>query len=133
MAIGNNRRDGFFAIRITQDVSPFTFHAMTSYIIGTAYFLLTLEILMIIASFLYARRERKTERPHYTPKAVIIAPGKTNKVAAVKKLEDFSDTYLYIVRPVNPRVLQHLRATQASMQEYRAMAKRRKAFRLPSH
>jgi len=47
---------------------------MTSYIIGTAYFLLTLEILMIIASFLYARRERKTERPNYTPKAVIIAP-----------------------------------------------------------
>ena len=47
---------------------------MTSYIIGTAYFLLTLEILAIIASFLYARRERKTERPNYTPKAVIIAP-----------------------------------------------------------
>lgn len=58
-------------------------------------------------------------------KAVIIAPGKTNKVAAVKKLDDFADTYLYIVRPVNPRVLQHLRATRASVKEYRDLAQRR--------
>ncbi|MFQ5625183.1 MAG: ATP-binding protein, partial [Methyloligellaceae bacterium] len=63
-------------------------------------------------------------------KAIIIAPGKTNKVAAVKKLEDIADTYLYIVRPVNPRVLQHLRATQASMKEYRALAKRRKGVQI---
>lgn len=58
-------------------------------------------------------------------KAVIIAPGKTNKVAAVKKLDEFKNTYLYIVRPVNPRVLQHLRQTRATVAEYRAMAERR--------
>lgn len=58
-------------------------------------------------------------------KAVIIAPGKTNKVAAVKKLDQFNNTYLYIVRPVNPRVLQHLRQTRATVAEYRSMAERR--------
>jgi two-component system nitrogen regulation sensor histidine kinase NtrY len=58
-------------------------------------------------------------------KAVIIAPGKSDKVAAIKKLDNFSDTYLYIVRPVNPKVLQHLRNTRAQVKEYRALAKRR--------
>ena len=58
-------------------------------------------------------------------KAVVIAPGKTNKVAAVKKLDDFTNTYLYIVRPVNPQVLQHLRQTRATVAEYRSLAERR--------
>ncbi len=58
-------------------------------------------------------------------KVVIIAPGKTNKVAAIKKLDNFDDTYLYIVRPVNEKVLTHLRATRARVKEYRALAKRR--------
>ncbi len=58
-------------------------------------------------------------------KVVIIAPGKTNKVAAIKKLDGFDDTYLYIVRPVNQKVLQHLRATRARVKEYRALSQRR--------
>jgi len=58
-------------------------------------------------------------------KAVIIAPGKTNRVAAIKKLEGFADSYLYIVRPVNPQVLQLLRETKASEREYRALSERR--------
>ncbi|MEM8744431.1 MAG: PAS domain-containing sensor histidine kinase [Pseudomonadota bacterium] len=58
-------------------------------------------------------------------RAVIIAPGNTNKVAAIKKLENFQDRYLYIVRPVNPQVLQLLRETKASEQEYQALAERR--------
>ncbi len=58
-------------------------------------------------------------------KVVIIAPGKANKVAAIKKLSEFTDTYLYIVRPVNPKVLQHLRTTRAKVKEYRALAERR--------
>jgi two-component system nitrogen regulation sensor histidine kinase NtrY len=57
--------------------------------------------------------------------AVVIAPGKTNKVAAVKKLDSLNDTYLYIIRAVNPRVLQHLRETRATVQEYRDLAERR--------
>lgn len=58
-------------------------------------------------------------------KAVVIAPGKTNKVGAVIRLANFDDTYLYIVRRVNPRVLQHLRNTRASVQEYRKLEERR--------
>ncbi len=63
-------------------------------------------------------------------KAIIIAPGKTNKIAAVKKLNEFADTYLYIVRPVNPRVLQQLRATRASMKEYQDLAQRRSGVQI---
>ena len=47
---------------------------MASYFIATAYFFLILEILLIAQSFLYARRERRTKRPDYAPKAAIIAP-----------------------------------------------------------
>ena len=58
-------------------------------------------------------------------KAVIIAPGRSNKVAAIKKLDNFNDTYLYVVRPVNPQVLKHLRETRASVKEYSALSERR--------
>ena len=47
---------------------------MFSYIIGAVYFTLILEVLIIIHSFRYARRERNTKRPDYSPKAAIIAP-----------------------------------------------------------
>jgi cellulose synthase/poly-beta-1,6-N-acetylglucosamine synthase-like glycosyltransferase len=47
---------------------------MIRYIIGIAYFSLIVEILMILRSFLYARRERRKKRPAYAPKAAIIAP-----------------------------------------------------------
>ena len=47
---------------------------MVTYLIGTAYFFLIVEILIIIKSFLYAHQERKAKRPDYTPKAAIIAP-----------------------------------------------------------
>ncbi len=71
---------------------------MVSYIIGTVYFLLILEILLIINSFLYARRERRTERPGYTPKVAIIAPhyGWDAQTAEnVKQLldQDYAGTY----------------------------------------
>ena len=47
---------------------------MFSYIIGAVYFTLILEVLIIINSFRYARRERNTKRLDYSPKAAIIAP-----------------------------------------------------------
>ncbi len=47
---------------------------MIPYIIYLAYFFLVLEISLVINSFLYARRERKTNREPYAPKAAIIAP-----------------------------------------------------------
>ncbi len=59
---------------------------------------------------------------------IVIAPGQTSMVGAIKSLENFNDTYLYVIRPVNARVLQQLRATRANVAEYqiaRAAARRR--------
>ena len=47
---------------------------MQTYIIATAYFLFIVQLLIITRSFRYTRRERKAERPAYTPKVAIIAP-----------------------------------------------------------
>lgn len=52
----------------------FNHNAIIPYIIALAYFFLIVEISLVIHSFLYARRVRKTKRPHYAPKAAIIAP-----------------------------------------------------------
>ena len=49
-------------------------NTMTTYIIAITYILFILEILLISPSFFYTRRERKTDRPAYTPKVAIIAP-----------------------------------------------------------
>ena len=56
---------------------------------------------------------------------IVIAPGQTSMVGAIKNLENFSDTYLYVIRPVNARVLQQLRATRASVAEYQRLEQRR--------
>jgi two-component system nitrogen regulation sensor histidine kinase NtrY len=56
---------------------------------------------------------------------IVIAPGQTNLVGAIKGLQNFNDTYLYVIRPVNARVLQQLRATRASVAEYQLLEQRR--------
>lgn len=56
---------------------------------------------------------------------VMIAPGQTNMVGALKSLNNFADTFLYVVRPVNARVLQHLRETRANFAEYQQLEERR--------
>jgi len=56
---------------------------------------------------------------------IVIAPGKTSLVGAIKSLENFDDTYLYVIRPVNARVLQQLRATRANVAEYQLLEQRR--------
>src|SRR6202048_645535 len=48
-----------------------------------------------------------------------------NYVAAIIKLHDYTDTYLYIARVLDPRVLAQLRATQAGVQHYADLATRR--------
>ncbi|MFD0987205.1 sensor histidine kinase NtrY-like [Methyloligella solikamskensis] len=57
--------------------------------------------------------------------AIVIAPGKTNMVGAIKALENFNDTYLYVIRPVNAKVLTQLRQTRASVTEYQLLEQRR--------
>src|SRR5680860_780498 len=56
---------------------------------------------------------------------IVIAPGQTSLVGAIKSLQNFSDTYLYVIRPVNARVLQQLRATRANVTEYQLLEQRR--------
>jgi len=56
---------------------------------------------------------------------IVIAPGQTSLVGAIKSLANFNDTYLYVIRPVNARVLQQLRATRANVAEYQLLEQRR--------
>jgi two-component system nitrogen regulation sensor histidine kinase NtrY len=46
-------------------------------------------------------------------------------VAAVIKLNGYEDTYLYVARPLVPRVLEQLKETQASVAEYASLEARR--------
>jgi two-component system, NtrC family, nitrogen regulation sensor histidine kinase NtrY len=48
-----------------------------------------------------------------------------NYVAAIIKLHDYADTYLYIARVLDPRVLAQLRATQGGVAHYADLAARR--------
>jgi two-component system nitrogen regulation sensor histidine kinase NtrY len=56
---------------------------------------------------------------------IVIAPGQTSLVGAIKSLQNFNDTYLYVIRPVNARVLQQLRTTRANVAEYQLLEQRR--------
>jgi two-component system nitrogen regulation sensor histidine kinase NtrY len=56
---------------------------------------------------------------------IVIAPGQTSLVGAIKSLDNFNDTYLYVIRPVNARVLQQLRTTRANVAEYQLLEQRR--------
>jgi two-component system nitrogen regulation sensor histidine kinase NtrY len=55
---------------------------------------------------------------------IVLLPD-ANYVAAVVKLRNYADTYLYIARLLDPRVLPQLRATEQSVGEYAALAQRR--------
>jgi two-component system nitrogen regulation sensor histidine kinase NtrY len=59
-----------------------------------------------------------------TEPQIVLLPD-TNYVAAVVKLRDYTDRYLYVARLLDPRVLPQLRATEQSVNEYAAIAQRR--------
>ncbi|MGH6922416.1 MAG: HAMP domain-containing protein, partial [Propylenella sp.] len=48
----------------------------------------------------------------------LIAPGTTNLVGGVLKLTAFDDVYLYLSRPLDPRVSRNLRLTEENAAEY---------------
>ena len=50
------------------------------------------------------------------PSIALLAQAKT--VAAVIKLRGYDDAYLYVARPVDPKVVEQLQATQQSVDEY---------------
>lgn len=64
--------------------------------------------------------------PHITSKEpqIVLLPD-ANYVAAVIKLEQFDDYYLYLTRLLDPRVVPQLQATRASATEYAALETRR--------
>ncbi|MBN8919122.1 MAG: PAS domain-containing sensor histidine kinase [Rhizobiales bacterium] len=55
---------------------------------------------------------------------IALVPG-ADDVAAVIKLNNFDNYYLYVSRPLVPRVLEQLRETQASVAEYSSLEARR--------
>ncbi|HWT31376.1 MAG TPA: PAS domain-containing sensor histidine kinase, partial [Propylenella sp.] len=48
----------------------------------------------------------------------LIAPGTTNLVGGVIKLTGFDDVYLYLARPIDPKVSRYLRLTEENAAEY---------------
>jgi two-component system nitrogen regulation sensor histidine kinase NtrY len=63
---------------------------------------------------------------HITTKEpqIVLLPD-TNYVAAIIKLEQYPDDYLYLTRLLDPRVVPQLQATRASVTEYAALEERR--------
>src|SRR5436309_5907026 len=57
------------------------------------------------------------------PQIALLAEAKT--VAALLKLRGYDDAYLYVARPVDPRVVEQLQATQESVAEYASLQSRR--------
>ena len=59
---------------------------------------------------------------HITDKdpQIVLLPD-ANYVAAIIKLEQYDDTYLYVTRLLDPRVVPQLQATRASVTEYAAL------------
>ena len=49
---------------------------------------------------------------------ILIAPGDADQVGGVMKLSAYQDLYLYIARPMDPRVVDYLRLAAANAQEY---------------
>ena len=74
--------------------------------------------------------------PYVPPPASVIAqaeaghvpllmPSNSYRVAAVAKLNAYPGSYLYVLRGVSPKVMGHLRRTQAGVAEYEELRKRR--------
>jgi two-component system nitrogen regulation sensor histidine kinase NtrY len=68
-------------------------------------------------------REALTTVTENEPQIVLLPDA--NYVAAVVALRNYTNTYLYVARLLDPRVLPQLRATEQSVGEYTALAARR--------
>ncbi|WP_237155574.1 sensor histidine kinase NtrY-like [Oryzibacter oryziterrae] len=53
--------------------------------------------------------------------AILIAPGDTNQVGGILKLKAYDNTYLYLVRLLDPVVLNNLKLARESAMEYREL------------
>ena len=52
-------------------------------------------------------------------------PIDTFRVAAIAKLHNYPDAYLYVARGVSPKVVEHLRRTEAGVAEYEQLRQAR--------
>ena len=64
--------------------------------------------------------------------AVVIGPGRTTQVGAVKKLEKFDDTYLLVLRPVDAKVMRHLSRTEEGVKKYSELEQMRRGIQIAS-
>jgi two-component system nitrogen regulation sensor histidine kinase NtrY len=55
----------------------------------------------------------------------LIAPGTTNLVGGVIKLTGFDNVYLYLARPIDPKVTRYLRLTEENAAEYQRLQENR--------
>jgi two-component system nitrogen regulation sensor histidine kinase NtrY len=82
------------------------------------------------------RTELRTDRDFVAPSSAALAKvsdvepqiallGDTNTFAAVIKLHGYDDAYLYVARPIDPRVVDQVRASRESVAEYASLQARR--------
>ena len=57
--------------------------------------------------------------------SVLLGEGDADIVSALVKLRRLEDAYLFVMRPVDPRVIQYLRETEEGVEEYRSMEEQR--------
>lgn len=62
--------------------------------------------------------------------AVLFTVDSADQIRALVKLPALEDTYLYVARPVDARVLDHLAQTREAVNEYRSLEQRRITFQL---
>ncbi len=55
----------------------------------------------------------------------LLMPQNANRVAAIVKLQNYPDSYLFVARGVSPKVMRHLRRTRATVNEYQQLRRRR--------
>ncbi len=60
----------------------------------------------------------------------LLMPSDTYRVAAVARLNAYPGSYLYVVRGVSPKVMGHLRRTQAGVAEYQELRRRRGGLKI---
>jgi len=56
---------------------------------------------------------------------IIYLPGDADFVGAVVPLANFDDFYLYVARPIDPRVIGYLNVTRDTLRDYRSLEERR--------
>ncbi len=62
--------------------------------------------------------------------AVLFTVDSVDQIRALVKLSALDDTYLYVARPVDARVLDHLAQTREAVNEYKSLEQRRITFQL---